>query len=262
MPAGGGVPWVMRVVVNVIATVLLVPPLNLALLAAVGFLLLPRRIGRALLGVAIAGLLVLAVPAAGDSLIAALERFAGPRAAAQSGPVQPEAIVVLGAELRLIRPTEEDSEGAEIGPLSLERVRAAAALHRRTGLPVLVSGGIVGDEPVAIGRAMARSLAEDFGISPRWVETRSRDTWENARFSADLLRAAGITEVYLVTHAWHMPRALVAFQRAGLVAVPAPVRLDARPPLTWRAFVPSVAGWQISYFAFHEWIGLAFYRLR
>lgn len=248
--------------VNWIATVLLVPPLNLALLAAVAFFLIPRRIGRVLLGAAIVGLLVLALPVTGNALIASLEHLAAVRAAAVPGPVQPGAIVVLGAEIRRVEAlAPEAGDGADIGPLSLERVRAAAALHRRTGLPLLASGGIVGDEPVAVGAVMAKSLTEDFATPPRWVETRSRDTWENAWFSADLLRAAGITEVYLVTHAWHMPRALLAFERAGIKAVPAPVRLDAWP-MSWREFVPSATAWRVSYFGFHEWIGLAFYGLR
>ena len=251
--------------VNWLATVLLVPPLNLALLAAIAFFLLRRRAGRAIVGVALVGLIVLALPAVGNALLLSLERLPEP------GPTDPHAappgaIVVLSADLRYVRgpdgDLEKDPSDADIGPLSLERVRAAAALHRRTGLPILVSGGIVRDEPVPIATVMARSLTEDFSTPPRWVETRSRDTWENARFSADLLRAAGITTVYVVTHAWHMPRALLAFRRAGITAVPAPVRLDAWPPLTWQQFVPADSAWQLSYFGFHEWIGLAFYGLR
>ncbi|MBV9749863.1 MAG: YdcF family protein [Acetobacteraceae bacterium] len=251
--------------VNWLATVLLVPPLNLALLAAFAFFLLRRGAGRVIVGAALVGLIVLALPAVGAALLVSLERLPEP-AAADPPASPPGAIVVLGAEVRFVRGLDgdlgEDPSDEDIGPLSLERVRAAAALHRRTGLPILVSGGIVSDEPVAVGTVMARSLADDFGTPPRWVETRSRDTWENARFSADLLRAAGIRTVYVVTHAWHMPRALLAFKRAGITAVPAPVRLDAWPPLTWRKFVPADSAWQLSYYGFHEWIGLAFYDLR
>ena len=250
--------------VNWLATVLLVPPLNLALLAAFAFFLLRRRVGRAVVGTALVGLIVLSLPAVGQALLVSLERLPEPHAA-NPPAAPPGAIVVLSAELRYIRGPDsglEDPLDADIGPLSLERVRAAAALHRRTGLPILVSGGIVHDEPVATATVMARSLTDDFGTPPRWVETRSRDTWENARFSADMLHAAGISTVYVVTHAWHMPRALLAFRQAGITAVPAPVRLDAWPSLTWRQFVPADSGWQLSYFGFHEWIGLVFYGLR
>ena len=252
--------------VNWLATLLFVPPLNLAMLAALcAFFFLHHRLGRLLTRAALAGLLVLALPAVGNALLISLERLPSPGMVNQDATRQgaaPGAIVVLGAETRDTRSLADGAPGSDLGPLSLERVRAAAALHRRTGLPILVSGGIVSVEPVAVGTVMAQSLADDFGAPPRWVETRSRNTWENARFSADLLRAAGIDKVYVVTHAWHMPRALLAFRRAGIEPVPVPVRLDAWQPLTWRQFIPATSAWQLSYFGFHEWIGLAFYGLR
>lgn len=256
--------------VNWIATLLVVPPLNLALFALLALLVLRHRARLAVVGAMVAGLLVLSLPVVGNSLLAALEQVPEPPADPAAAP--PGAIVVLGAEIRRVQsPTpgaaasagaDEVGEDADIGPLSLERVRAAAALHRRTGLPILVSGGTVGDDPAPIAAVMARSLADDFNVPPLWVEARSRDTWENARFSAELLRAAGISRVYVVTHAWHMPRALLAFRRAGIEAVPVPVRRDAWPPLDVWQFLPSEAGWQTSYFGFHEWIGLAFYSVR
>lgn len=235
------------------ATLLLVPPLNLALLAALALCFPRRRAARALVIAAVAGLVLLAMPAIGNALILSLERLPEPRAA-----MPPAAIVVLGGEIRRI----PGSPGADLGPLSLERTRAAAALHRRTGLPILVSGGIAGDVRVAVGSLMAESLIADFDTPPRWVETQSRTTWENAQDSVAILRRAGISSVYLVTNAWHMPRALLAFRRAGLVADPAPVRQDLWPPLTWQQFVPQASVWQRSYFGLHEWIGLAYYALR
>ena len=247
--------------VNWLATLLLVPPLNLAVIAAIALFFARRRAGRIVLGAALAGLLILSLPIVGDALLRSLEHFPEQHPASPQDAA-PGAIVVLGAELRY----DEDPEGGpptmDLGPLSLERTRAAAALHRRTGLPILVSGGVVGDEPAPVGAAMARSLADDFEAPPRWVEIRSRDTWQNARFSAEILQAAGIHTVYVVTHAWHMPRALLAFQRAGLDAVPAPVRIDAWPGPRWQQFVPGASTWQISYFGLHEWVGLAFYAIR
>lgn len=243
--------------VNWLATLLLVPPLNLAVIAAIAFFFVRRRAGRVVLGLALAGLLILSVPLVGNELLLSLERL--PEGVAAS---KPGAIVVLGAELR----AEADPEGGppswDVGPLSLERTRAAASLARRTGLPVLVSGGIAGSEPVAVGTVMARSLGDDFGVPARWVETRSRDTWENARFSAALLRASGIGTVYVVTHAWHMPRALLAFRHEGIAAVPAPVRRDVIEGPIWRQLIPGASTWQVAYWGLHEWVGLAFYAVR
>jgi len=109
---------------------------------------------------------------------------------------------------------------------------------------------------------MAASLHQDFATEVRWRETRSIDTWENARESAAILRAAGINRVWVVTHGWHMARALIAFRRAGLDPVPAPVLIDAPPEMRAANFVPSARAWLESYYALHEMIGWAWYELR
>ena len=69
---------------------------------------------------------------------------------------------------------------------------------------------------------MANTLQQDFSVSARWLEERSRTTWENARFSAEMLQAQGIKSVVLVTDAWHMRRSRWSFEQAGLQVIPAP----------------------------------------
>ena len=69
---------------------------------------------------------------------------------------------------------------------------------------------------------MSASLARDFHIEPRWVEDRSRDTFQNAQFSARMLKAAGVSRIILVTDAAHEWRAVHEFTSAGLAVVPAP----------------------------------------
>jgi uncharacterized SAM-binding protein YcdF (DUF218 family) len=231
-----------------LATPFVVPPVNLAVLAAL--LLLAGR--RWMAAVALAALLLLAVPVVANGLLAGLEsgQDAGDPAGAQ-------AIVVLGAEVVHL------ADGRTVpGLLSLDRLRTAAALARRSGLPVLVSGGVTqpGTEPVAV--AMADSLRQDFAVPARWVEDRSPDTFDNARDSAAILTAAGITRVLLVTHQWHMRRAMLAFSATGLHAVPAPVPRAAGSALGPDDFIPRVGAWETSYDALHEWIGLVWYRLR
>ena len=109
---------------------------------------------------------------------------------------------------------------------------------------------------------MTANLHEDFATGVRWQETMSQDTWQNAVNSATLLRRDGIVRIYLVTHAWHMPRALLAFRRAGFAVAAAPVQIDAGPD--WRAddFLPNVRSWQESFWAIHELIGWAWYAAR
>ncbi len=245
-------------------TALLEPPVNLLPVIAAGLLLMRhhRRIGGWLAALGFLALLAFSLPATPWLLLTALERdiaLAPPSAPAPNAIVG--AIVVLSAEdLRAV-------PGGIIGPpdigaLTLQRLRAGVVLHRRTGLPLLVSGGVVRRDNPPIAQAMARVLAEEYGITARWVEDRSRTTWENAVFSAALLRQDGIDRSYVVTHGWHMRRGLLAFRRAGLASVAAPAHLTGPAALDIASFVPSAHAWADSRLAMHEWIGLAWYALR
>ena len=104
-------------------------------------------------------------------------------------------------------------------------MRAGALLHRRTGLPILVTGGTLRTSEPPVAALMADSLVHDFQVPARWVERESRDTWENARLSAAILHEQGITSVYVVTQAWHMRRAIVAFADTGITVTAAPTLL-------------------------------------
>lgn len=239
--------------VNTVFSALVLPPASLALAALLALLLLRGRAGRGLALLALAVLVLLSLPVVSMALLASL---AVPPDA-QAGP-PPQAIVVLGGDVDRLA----DPPGASLGSISLERVRAGAALHRSTGLPVLVSGGVVDDLPLTIGALMAGSMTADFGVPVRWTEAASPTTWENAEYSASMLSAAGVSRVFLVTHAWHMRRSLLAFRRVGIDAVPAPVRPDPWPNVRTSEFLPRTSAWVNSFFAMHEWVGLAYYAAR
>jgi uncharacterized SAM-binding protein YcdF (DUF218 family) len=233
----------------------LLPPAGLALLALL--LLAWRRRGRALAALALAPLVLMSMPIVSMPLLASLDAPEPPQAAPPAGGDAPQAIVILSADIeRTAAPG-----GTDLGPMTLERERAGAALARRTGLPVLVTGGLVGLPP-PVGVLMAQSMPADFGVAVRWIEDKSATTWENARFSVPMLHAAGVRRIYLVTHAWHMRRSLLAFQRAGMDAVPVSVRRDPWPLWSLRELTPRVSAWRDSYFALHEWVGLAYYAWR
>jgi len=246
-------------------TLLLLPPMNCLVAACAGMALRRRRAGRVLLGAGLAGLVVFALPAVSRGLLRSLESgllmqppiAPAAAAAAASGDTAPQAIVILSGDQQAFI-----GQGDVPGPLTLERERAGAALARATGLPVLVTGGALHPWSPSLASQMAVSLRQDFGVVPRWQETASLDTWQNARNSAAMLRNAGISRVYVVTHAWHMRRSLLAFRRAGLVAVAAPVGLDAPERLRLDSFIPAARSWLESYYAVHEWLGCAWYALR
>jgi uncharacterized SAM-binding protein YcdF (DUF218 family) len=226
-------------------------------MAIVG-LLIARRYrngGRVLVFIGMLGLTLLSIPVVPDLLMAALE---------QNLPIDPppdampQAIVILGGDLSRIAAAPY----ALPGLLTLDRLRAGAAIGRRTGLPILVTGGIVQRDRQPIATVMADSLRDDFREPATWVEAASEDTWQNAAFSADILKKQGIRSVYVVTQRWHMRRAMLAFRHAGLIATAAPTEIETPfHPDVWD-FLPHASSWGWSYYALHEWIGCAWYAIR
>ena len=241
------------------ATAIVVPPVNLLTLGVAGAAAAVRwpRLGRSVMAFSLIGLTLMSLPAVSRPLIASLE-LGLPRAPPDQPPA---AIVILSADAGY--GTDAGLEtGTGIGALTLERMRAGAMLQRQTGLPVLVSGGELERKAEPIATQMARSLDHEFGIRVRWVEAKSEDTWQNAEFSAPLLRAAGIDSVYVVSHAWHERRAAMAFAHFGIATTPAPIRYDRWPHFRFDDFMPHASSFLHSYFALHEWIGCVYYALR
>jgi uncharacterized SAM-binding protein YcdF (DUF218 family) len=233
-----------------------IPPLSLFLLAGLGRVVGGRkpRVGRWLVGSAALILFLLCLPIVGDPLLRSLET---PSEAVLADAGDADAIIVLSADIAREAP---EYGGASVGALTLVRLRYGAYLAHRFNLPLLVTGGKIGDSGPPLGPLMAAVLKDEFGVTVRWVEDRSRTTYENAKFSVPMLKADGIRSALLVTHSWHMPRSLLAFTQAGFAVRPAPT--DFTPPFEGRIdeFIPSAHAFQNSAFAIHEWIGLAWYR--
>jgi uncharacterized SAM-binding protein YcdF (DUF218 family) len=147
-----------------------------------------------------------------------------------------------------------------IGRLTLERLAEAARQQRRLGLPILVSGG--GPRGASLAVLMSRALQEDFRVPVQWREERAQNTFENALYSAEILRGASIHAALVIAHPWDMARALWSFRAVGYPVVPSPVPEGVRPSLSAAAFLPQVPALLESYYALHELVGLAWYRLR
>ena len=231
-------------------TALALPPAGPLLLAALGLLLIRRRprLGKSLAWSGLALLWLLATPAVTKPMLATVEDVP-PLDIAQAKGAQ--AIVVLGGGSYHAAP---EYGGDTVSRWSLERIRYAARLQRETGLPLLVSGGApLGG--VAEGRSMRAALEREFGAKVRWVEDASADTRENARLSAPMLREAGVRRILLVTHAWHMQRALGEFAAAGLEIVAAPTGYETGAPPTPLDWLPGPGGLWAGRIALNERLG-------
>lgn len=235
----------------------LTPPAVFILLSLVGALvaLRWRGFGIALVILSSAALYLLATPFVGSYLLQQVE--SGIPETADFSAAQ--AIVVLGAGVHFgNRAAAPDT----LSPLSLERVFYAAEAYRRLHLPVAVSGGRVFPAQTAEADLMQAVLQQDFGTPVAWKDDQSRTTNENAIDTARLLRPERIATVVIVTHAWHMPRALWSFRQVGLIPLPWPMPRDYVRLHRIDDVLPSVGALHDSYYALHEMIGGAYYRLR
>ncbi len=221
-----------------------------------------------------------------DRVLGALEHAIPP--ATPEALLEAEAVVVLGGGVVYQSPAEQmlreldrtavagrgpneeplhsettDPRGiAALSPEAESRLLHGVRLARRLQVPLVVSGGrVLSAEVVPSEAEVAAALALDLGI-PRGmlrVESDSRTTAENARFTAERFE---FHRVVVVTSAYHMRRALLAFNREGLspIAAPAAYRRDLRP-LRPVMFMPNAGNLRDTATVMRERVGFWWYRL-
>jgi uncharacterized SAM-binding protein YcdF (DUF218 family) len=250
-------------VTNSIAAFLL-PPLSLLCLLALGIFLLYRRprLARMLL-IGVFGLFWIAsTPYISEGALHLLEAQTAPLDIARPNgqPQAADAIVILGGGTYFNAPEHAGQD--TVGTYTLARLRYGAELQRKTGKPILVSGGNPLGNRISEAQQMRISLEQDFGVPVRWTEDLSDNTFESARYSFRILQQAGIHKIYLVTHAWHMPRAAAVFRRAGFEVVEAPTAFTTRYRTDLLTFLPRAEALRDSKIFVHEVVGLLWYRVK
>jgi len=226
---------------------LVLPPVGPLVLAIAGAAILGRRprLGRALLWSGLGLLVALSTWTVAGGLLRLVDD-SPPVTLAEARSAQ--AIVILGGGVRRNAP---EFGGETVGHLTLDRVRYGAVVARATGLPVLVTGGALGSTR-SEADVMRETLEREFGVPVRWTEDRSRNTHENAQFSAARLEREGIKRVVLVAHGFDMRRARAEFTAAGLEVVPAPTVVAGDQPFELGDLVPNAGALQASYVALYE----------
>jgi len=214
-----------------------------------------RRVGVGVAAMGAAGLVLAGVPWVSYLLLAPLQRHAA--ISPDAARIDADAIVVLAADV--------DCDPPEWGPdqpggLSLMRCRYGARLSARTGTALLVTGGVLRPDRRPVSHVLRDFIEDELGVDVRWTEDRAVNTRQNARFTAELLAPLGVRRVAVVTHAWHMPRALAAFECAGLEAIPAPMGAATSPSPALTGLIPRMRAYRDTGWAVHEWIGLLWYR--
>jgi uncharacterized SAM-binding protein YcdF (DUF218 family) len=184
-----------------------------------------------------------------------------------------EAIVVLGGGTES---PESPRPLTEINGAG-DRVLYAAWLYQQGKAPaILVSGGLLDWTPLRTTPAQdMETLLEMMGIPSEaiWLQPKSRNTYEDALYSAQILKEKGIRRILLVTSAWHMPRSVELFQAQGLDVIPAPADFtvtdadweeltgpDVRAKIL--GLLPSADSLGLTTRMFKEYLGMLVYDLR
>jgi uncharacterized SAM-binding protein YcdF (DUF218 family) len=243
--------------------VLLIPSNFIIAIGAIGLILTWSRfqsVGRKLLACCVAALLVCGYLPIGKLLLVPLEtRFPSWKA----GDGEPAGIIVLGGG---IDPVLSLAYGTPAISSAGARIIVAAALARQYPRAHLVYAGGNSDllQQEAKEADAAAAVFESLGIARERlrIERQSKNTEENVRFSKSLADPKPGDQWLLVTSAFHMPRSMGIFRKAGFVVQPYPVDWKTRgwsDVLTIQA--DFLNGLSLTNFAVHEWIGLVAYRL-
>ena len=175
-------------------------------------------------------------------------------------PEDTQAIVVLsGGRIPIAR---EYTNLDTVSATSLERLRYASRLAKVHQLPILLAGGSVNDERQSEAVLMKVVLETDLGVQASWLEENSKNTFENAKFSKKVLKDNSIDKVLLVTHAYHMPRAMWCFEDVGLNPVPAPTVFYKRNTSVaeLKDYIPTASALKQTQLAVHEIMGAFWYK--
>ncbi len=247
-----------------LVSVLLLPPLPLLILILVGARLMYRRrlLAWLLILLGVVGLYLACTSAVSGLLRRGLTQPPPALAADQVGALKKAprtAIVVLGGGRQVLSPEYGVSN---LHQRTTERLRYGIWLSRETQLPLAFSGGIGhgAKEGSTEAEIAARVAEREFGRPLRWAENESRDTRENALRTVALLRKDGIEQIVLVTHDYHMRRALRNFERAAVGGTPmkiiaAPMGLPSSTRIEARDWLPLASNLQSTTIALHEWLG-------
>jgi uncharacterized SAM-binding protein YcdF (DUF218 family) len=173
---------------------------------------------------------------------------------------QTDGYVLLGGGIvdGIPGPKEGCTPSLEAFPRITELVR----LHHIVPKPCILSGGSIFGRPPEADVLKATLIS--MGMPPQQMipENRSRDTFENARYTAEIAEARKIHRIALVTSAFHMKRSVMLFSKHFQVIVPCPAGFKAGSAhYNVLSFLPDASNMYEVALAFKEYLGILFYRI-
>jgi uncharacterized SAM-binding protein YcdF (DUF218 family) len=251
-----------------ILSALVLPPAGPLLLAFVGLVLLAasahRKKGIALVAAGLALSWLVGCHATAQFLSQRLLQNYPAVLPAQIVQSKQQAIVVLGSGMQAYAP--EYGHIAQLSRWSAVRLRYGAWLSSQTQLPIAFSGGRGWSTNASVKSTEADAaqfyLASMQLPSAKWLEGSSSDTEQNAVQTARLLAPSNIKKIVLVTHAWHMERAVKLFTVQGFEILPAPVQPIGKEYFHVLNLIPTAEGLEDTRHVLREALGLLVLRLK
>ncbi len=228
------------------------------IVAAVGLVRVPRRNGRWLAGLGLAGLFVVSWPPADWLFSRPLE--AQYPARPFSPVAAPQALVVFGEG---VEPPKREEPYAVPGTNTYRRCEHAAWIYDHYGpMPIVVSGGRTSKRYPTVAETMSELLRRR-GIpeSMIWMEDQSHSTYENAVYSTTILREHGVSRVALIVDVVSMTRAAACLRKLGIDVLPAPCDFRSFGPLQ-DELLPNWIAVRRNEDTLHEVLGLAWYKIQ
>ena len=104
-------------------------------------------------------------------------------------------------------------------------------------------------------------IETEFALPVRWAETRSRNTHESAKYSAEILKSEDVESIYLVTHAGHMKCSVISIEKFDLTVTPAPTAFGStsQRAIGVNYFLPDSKALFRTSMVFHEWVAMIWY---
>jgi uncharacterized SAM-binding protein YcdF (DUF218 family) len=251
-------------IISKLFEIIILPPGHNLLLFGLGYWLLTKskKLAKVMFLLSIGSLFIFSLPIVSSNLQQGLYQASALPASEikRIADQQPDdmAIVVLSGG-RLER-SPEYGDIDTVSSTTLQRIHFAAWLHRKTNLPILVSGGSVYGEATAESVLVNQAMTSAFSIAPKWIEFKSKNTLENAQYSTEILHKNNIKQILLVTHASHMKRAKLAFEEQQIKVIAAPTVFDSHRT-KWSSYLPNAKALFETQKALHEYLGHLWYQL-
>lgn len=226
---------------------LILPPSSFIILFLIVALLSRRKIASLIAFFGAFSLYMISVEPVKDALYRPLENaYPVPQ------EVKGDVLVVLGGGAYSTGVLKEDS---------MKRLLTAFILHKKYGLPIVLSGGSpIGSLPEA---EIMKELLEELGVDKKNIitEVKSRDTLENALYLKEISKKHGFKKVILITSAYHMPRAVEAYKKVGIEVLPYPTDFKQDKRYNLYSFLPRAGVLNDSYKALREYLGFLAYQI-